>query len=221
MARDLAPRIIMNAHEIQRRARRGHRRSVAARRRRRAPAIPVAELQARRAALAKAIGADAVFIAFSREPARRTGDVDWPFRQEDNLLYLTGMNEPDTTLVLLPGERDRGRSSIFARDRDPAAEAWTGRIPSKEDVDGGDRRPEVASPRQFNALRRRAVPGTRLGRRTGVDPLLRAAGDAVVPRRGAGRTRRGLARPRRSRERRRRCRASSSSPTSCGGAIRK
>ena len=71
------------------------------------PIIPVTELQARRAALANAIGADAVFIAFSREPAQRTGDVDWPFRQEDNLLYLTGMNEPGTTLVLLPGERDR------------------------------------------------------------------------------------------------------------------
>ena len=65
------------------------------------------EYQARRAELAKAIGSDAVFIAFSSEAMRRSGDVDWPFRQEDNLLYLTGMNEPDTTLVLVPGERER------------------------------------------------------------------------------------------------------------------
>jgi Xaa-Pro aminopeptidase len=69
--------------------------------------IAPVEYQARRAALAKSIGPDALFIAFSSEPARRTGDVDWPFRQEDNLLYLTGLNEPDTTLVLLPGERER------------------------------------------------------------------------------------------------------------------
>src|SRR5215212_9126441 len=82
-----------------------------------ATAIPVSELQARRTALAQAIGTDAVFIAFSREPARRTGDVDWPFRQEDNLLYLTAINEPDTTLVLLPGEPER-RELLFARDRD-------------------------------------------------------------------------------------------------------
>ncbi len=69
-------------------------------------AIPVSEYQARRAALARTIGTDAAFIAFSFEPARRTGDVDWPFRQEDNLLYLTGMNTPETTLVMLPGEPD-------------------------------------------------------------------------------------------------------------------
>src|SRR6185295_17686177 len=77
--------------------------------------IAPAEYQARRAALATAIGRDAVFIALSAEPARRTGDVDWPFRQEDNLLYLTGMNEPETTFVLLPGERER-REVIFSRD---------------------------------------------------------------------------------------------------------
>jgi Xaa-Pro aminopeptidase len=114
-------------------------------------AIPVADLQARRAALAKAIGDNAVFIAVSREPARRTGDVDWPFRQEDNLLYLTAMNEPETTLVLLPGERER-RELIFARDRDPLAEAWTGRIPSKEDVTASTGIAEVASSRQFDAF---------------------------------------------------------------------
>jgi Xaa-Pro aminopeptidase len=121
----------------------------------RAPAerirVAAGELQARRAALAKAIGGDAVFIAFSSEPARRTGDVDWPFRQEDNLLYLTGMNEPETTLVLLPGERER-RELIFSRDRDPSNERWTGVIPSKEQViaDTGVR--EWASPRRFNSF---------------------------------------------------------------------
>ena len=79
--------------------------------------IAAAELQTRRAALAKAIGPDAVFIAFSREPMRRTGDVDWPFRQEDNLLYLSGMNAPDTTLALLRGATSR-REMLFATDRD-------------------------------------------------------------------------------------------------------
>ena len=111
--------------------------------------IAPAEYQARRAALAKSIGPDALLIAFSSEPARRTGDVDWPFRQEDNLLYLTGMNEPDTTLVLLPGERER-REIIFARDRDPSNERWTGVIPSKEQVTAGTGVRDVASPRRFN-----------------------------------------------------------------------
>jgi len=111
--------------------------------------IAPAEYQGRRAALAKSIGPDALFIAFSSEPARRTGDVDWPFRQEDNLLYLTGMNEPDTTLVLLPGERER-REVIFSRDRDPSGERWTGLIPSADQVTASTGVREVISPRRFN-----------------------------------------------------------------------
>ena len=110
--------------------------------------IAAAEYQARRAALAQSIGPDAVFVAFSSEPARRTGDVDWPFRQEDNLLYLTGMNEPDTTLVLLPGERGR-REAIFSRDRDPSNERWTGAIPSAAQVTEATGVGEVISPRRF------------------------------------------------------------------------
>ena len=113
--------------------------------------IAPAEYQARRTALAKSIGTDAVLIAFSSEPARRTGDVDWPFRQEDNLLYLTGMNEPDTTLVLLPGERER-REVIFSRDRDPSNERWTGVIPSKEQVTADTGVRDVASPRRFTSF---------------------------------------------------------------------
>ncbi len=57
-----------------------------------------ANIRARRASVAKAIGEDAVFIAFSSDAgcaARATST--FPFRQEDNLLYLTGVDAPDTT----------------------------------------------------------------------------------------------------------------------------
>ncbi len=113
--------------------------------------IPVSEYQARRAALAKTVGTDAVFIAFSFEPARRTGDVDWPFRQEDNLLYLTGMTAPDTTLVMLPGEPDH-REVIFSTDRDPLNERWTGRILSPEEVTKATGVREVLSARRVDAF---------------------------------------------------------------------
>jgi Xaa-Pro aminopeptidase len=89
------------------------------------PGKSAAEYQSRRAALAKALGGDAVFIAFSREPApRRRRRLAVP--PGGHLLHLTGMNGPETTLVLIPGERERGEL-IFARDRDPSKEAWTGR----------------------------------------------------------------------------------------------
>ena len=115
------------------------------------PHITAAEYQARRSALAKAIGPDSVFIAFSYEPARRTGDVDWPFRQEDNLLYLTGLNVPEATLVLLPGERDR-QELVFASDRDPLNERWTGKIASTEEVAAATGVREVVSARRFDAF---------------------------------------------------------------------
>jgi Xaa-Pro aminopeptidase len=110
-----------------------------------------ADFRARRAAVAKAIGEDAVFIAFSSAPMRRTGDVDFPFRQEDNLLYLTGVDAPDTTLVMLPGESTR-RERIFASDLDPANERWTGQIASTDEVAARTGIADVESSRRVNSF---------------------------------------------------------------------
>ena len=86
------------------------------------------EYAARRAALARQIGPDGVLVLMSPAPAQRNGDVDWPFRQEDSILYLTGLAEPETTLVLIPGDAER-KEVVFSRDSNPATEVWTGRIP--------------------------------------------------------------------------------------------
>jgi len=126
----------------------------------RPPAIAPAEYAARRAALAKAIGPDAAFIAFSFTPARRTGDIDWPFRQEDNLLYLTGMNAPDTTLAMLPGEPAHPEL-LFTTDRDPSNERWTGRILSAREVTDATAVKDVRSSSRVDAF---------------VDALLRGGG---------------------------------------------
>jgi len=127
--------------------------------------IQASEYRARRAAVAKAIGADAVFVALSPVPMRRTGDIDWPFRQEDNLLYLTGMNAPDTTLVLLPGETGH-EELIFATDRDPSRERWTGRIPSHEEVTAATGVREVFSSRSVDGFFDALFQGTGFSERT-------------------------------------------------------
>src|SRR5262245_3911324 len=118
----------------------------------------------RRAAVAKVIGPNAVFIAFSAEPVRRTGDLDWPCRQEDNLLYLTGMNEADTALVLMPGERER-QEVIFTTDRDPLTERWTGRIMSPQEVTATSGIGEVISGRRLNGFIDAVFQGGRFGDR--------------------------------------------------------
>ncbi|HEX9160376.1 MAG TPA: aminopeptidase P N-terminal domain-containing protein, partial [Thermoanaerobaculia bacterium] len=91
------------------------------------------EFAARRAQLAKELGPNAMLVLFSPRPAIRNGDVEWPFRQSDDLLYLTGIADPDTTLIMMPGEPE-SREMIFVRDRNPEEEVWTGRIRAHDEI---------------------------------------------------------------------------------------
>lgn len=117
---------------------------------------------ARRAELMRRIGPDAMLILRSPPPQVRNGDVDWPFRQEDSLLYLTGLEHPDTTLVLVPGE-DAHREIVFSHDSDSAQELWTGRIPSFDDVSRRSGINEVVSDRRFEEFIRAAMEGRAWG----------------------------------------------------------
>ena len=55
----------------------------------------------------------------------RNSDTEYPFRQDSDFYYLSGFDEPDAVLVLLPG-RANGEVVLFCQDRDPAMELWTG-----------------------------------------------------------------------------------------------
>jgi Xaa-Pro aminopeptidase len=98
-----------------------------------APRIDASEYAARRARLAKEIGPNAMLVVFSPKQQIRSGDQEWPFRQSDALLYLTGIDEEETTLVMVPGDPDFAEV-IFVRDRNPQREVWTGRIPPHEEI---------------------------------------------------------------------------------------
>lgn len=125
-------------------------------------ATDAAEYAARRAEVMRKIGPDAMLILRSPPPSVRNGDVDWPFRQEDSLLYLTGLDHPDTALVLVPGE-DAHREIVFTQDSDPAAELWTGRIPNFEDVSARSGVTEVVSARRLDDFVRAAMEGRSWG----------------------------------------------------------
>src|SRR5688500_11985855 len=94
-----------------------------------AETVSTGEYAARRQMVAKAIGPRSILLMFSAQPANRNGSVDWPYRQDDNLYYLTGVTEPDATLVLLPGD-SAVSEVLFTRDRNPQFERREGRIPS-------------------------------------------------------------------------------------------
>jgi Xaa-Pro aminopeptidase len=93
----------------------------------------LAELAARRARVAKEVGNQSLFILFSGEPRVYTNDVDYEFRQENNLYYLTGLAQQRATLVLVPGHTTT-REILFIPRRNPAAETWTGHMYSPEEA---------------------------------------------------------------------------------------
>ncbi|HEY2729557.1 MAG TPA: aminopeptidase P N-terminal domain-containing protein [Polyangia bacterium] len=81
---------------------------------------------ARRGRLMELLGPRAALVLSSAPERLRNGDTDYKFRQDSDILYLTGFNEPGTTLVLRPGHAETP-FVMFVRPRDPAAETWTGR----------------------------------------------------------------------------------------------
>ncbi len=56
----------------------------------------------------------------------RSRDTEYPYRPDSNFWYLSGFEEPESLLVLIPG-RKAGEYLIFCRDRDPEKETWHGR----------------------------------------------------------------------------------------------
>jgi Xaa-Pro aminopeptidase len=79
----------------------------------------------RRARLLALLGPRAALVLASAPERLRNGDTDYKFRQDSDVLYLTGFAEPGTTIVLRPGHETP--FVMFVRPRDPAAETWTGR----------------------------------------------------------------------------------------------
>lgn len=79
----------------------------------------------RRRHLMELAESDSILIVPSAREKLRNGDVFYPFRQDSDFLYLTGFDEPDAVLVLVPG-RDGGEQVLFCRQRDPARERWDG-----------------------------------------------------------------------------------------------
>ena len=79
----------------------------------------------RRAQLMQRIGPNAALVLASPPEQLRNGDTHFKFRQDSDILYLTGFEEPGAALVLRPGA-DKP-FVMLVRPRDPAEETWTGR----------------------------------------------------------------------------------------------
>ena len=72
-----------------------------------------------------------IAIVPSANIVARNSDVDYPFRQDSDFHYLSGFDEPESVLVLVPG-REHGECILFCRERDPHMEQWHGKITGPE-----------------------------------------------------------------------------------------
>lgn len=84
-----------------------------------------AEFKRRRRQLMRMMGPGSIAILPTARECLRNRDVHHPFRPDSDFHYLSGFDEPDAVLALVPG-RTQGEYILFCRERDPTKELWDG-----------------------------------------------------------------------------------------------
>lgn len=87
--------------------------------------MPKKEFAKRRQHLMDIMGPDTIAVLPNAPVANRNRDVDYPYRSDSSFHYLTGFDEPESVLVLIPG-REHGEYILFCRERDLDKEIWDG-----------------------------------------------------------------------------------------------
>jgi len=91
------------------------------------------DLRARRARVMDAIGPDGMLVHWSAPVRVYSRDVDYEYRQDSDMLYLTGIDQEGTALVLLPGNKTK-KSILFVSDADPRREHREGHLLTKPEA---------------------------------------------------------------------------------------
>jgi Xaa-Pro aminopeptidase len=87
--------------------------------------VTQSEYRARRQALAAMLVPDSLTIIAAAPEVIRNGDAHYPFRQDSQFYYLTGMEEPESLLVITAAPNSQ--SILFSRPRSMQEEQWTGK----------------------------------------------------------------------------------------------
>ncbi len=89
--------------------------------------VPPSLLQQRRARLLDRIG-EGIAIVRAAEPRSIEGEYpqDSDYRESNDFFYLTGLETPGASLVLLAHSAGKDSVMLYVPARDPAAEVWTG-----------------------------------------------------------------------------------------------
>jgi Xaa-Pro aminopeptidase len=87
--------------------------------------ISKAEFARRRKALMDMMEPNSIAIVPAAPERTRSRDTEHHYRQDRDLLYLSGFEEPQAVLVLIPG-RAHGEYVLFVRERNREREIWDG-----------------------------------------------------------------------------------------------
>lgn len=105
-----------------------------------APPAPVfsdaerqSELKRRRERVFAAMEDNSLMILMSAEPKIYTNDINYPYRQENNLYYLTALKQEGISLVLMKNGENTSEI-LFMRKRSPISEVWNGKMYSDDEA---------------------------------------------------------------------------------------
>lgn len=87
--------------------------------------IKMTEFAKRRKQLMQQIGPSGIVIITAAPLLHRNADSEFPYRQQSDFYYLTGFEEPEAVVILLP-KRKNGEFILFNRVRNRDEEIWTG-----------------------------------------------------------------------------------------------
>jgi len=91
------------------------------------------DMKGRRERLMQLLTPESMLILWSAPERVYSGDVNYPYRQESNFFYLTGIEQPESVLVILPGNKTR-KEFLFIRPRDAVREHWEGHTLSADEA---------------------------------------------------------------------------------------
>lgn len=92
--------------------------------------LPVSEYAARRSRVIDEMESGDVMLVRSGDVRNRSNDVDYEFRQRNNMLYLTGVTETDAAVLLsrdgFSVDGNKVHEVLFVATRNPDHEIWDG-----------------------------------------------------------------------------------------------
>jgi Xaa-Pro aminopeptidase len=121
------------------------------------------DLAARRAAIMRQLAPEDILVLWSAPERVYSQDVSYEFRQDSNFYYLTGIDQPESILVLAPGNRERS-AILFVSPSDPLREHWNGHLLTAAEATAQSGIAAVQTTADFDAFMNRvlAQPNARL-----------------------------------------------------------